>query len=86
MITEYKGSANSTSVLRHLVGETITAALQDDSGRIVLVLSSGGGIDFGSFGDAKSPTFGPLNADQVARIIAKRRMDIAQHSAQLGTI
>lgn len=81
-LSDYKGPANSTEILQHLVGERIYAAFADQRGKIILVLESGHGIDFFSLG-GDSPGFGPLRPEEIGRLIAARRKDINQKLAEL---
>ena len=85
MLTSYKGPSNSIEVLQYLLGETITAAFQDDVGAIVLVLGSGDAIVFGTRGGG-SPVYWPEREPDVQARIARRREEIQRKLAELRNL
>jgi len=46
MLKDYKGPANSSELLKYLVGDTVKGAFINSEGNICLVFSSGEGVVF----------------------------------------
>jgi len=81
MLTEYKGPSNRREVFRHLVGERIAAAFEDEKGHVMLALESGAAIVFGAPGGG--PTYWTATKEEVERIVAARRGVIERQLAEL---
>lgn len=81
-LASYRGPANDADVLRHLVGEKITAAFQGHDGKIWIVCTSGAALCFGSLGGG-NPVFWAENESTVEREVARRRAEIERKLQEL---
>ena len=82
MLSEYKGASNSGEVFRHLVGERIMAAFEDEKGHVVLVMESGPALVLGSLGGG-SPAYWTTSKEDIDMLVAERRKAIEGRLAEL---
>lgn len=82
MITDYKGPSNRSDLWQYLVGETITGTFPDQhTGKhsVVLILSSGGGVEIASNG-----SFWPIKSDDLQRRVSRRVEELTKAREALG--
>jgi hypothetical protein len=86
MLTEYRGGSNSREVFRHILGERIVAAFEDEKGHVVLVMESGPAIVFGGRVDGLGPTYWTTSKEDIDMLVAERRKAIEGRLAELRDI
>ena len=81
MITDYTGPSNNPDVFRYLKGETITGVMSDFRGTVLLIFSSGGGLEL-----TPSGSYWVVQPHDVDQRVRERAAELAQAQAALGDV